>query len=157
MDDFMNCRSSRQHGAVQRALWLGILVTVSSASALAQGPVADPTRPPAEALLLPSPGETVTATGPRLQSVLVSARPGGRRVAVIDGQTVRLGGKFDGAVLVKVSDQAVVLRRGNELQTLRLYPAPLPGMSPPASAAGARAPVAATTGTRPPPHSSNAQ
>ncbi|HEV7817020.1 MAG TPA: MSHA biogenesis protein MshK, partial [Janthinobacterium sp.] len=62
--------------------------------------LADPTRPPPEALLATGVAAPAPAAPqlPVLQSVLTSNRPGGRRVAVIDGQTVRLGGKVNGAV-----------------------------------------------------------
>ncbi|MBC7456520.1 MAG: MSHA biogenesis protein MshK [Massilia sp.] len=91
--------------------------------------LSDPTRPPAQ--LAPAPlsgGASAPAplgsTRPTLQSVLIARGPGGRRVAVIDGQTVRVGEKFKGAVLTGVSDNQAVLRRGSERQVLRLYPAP---------------------------------
>jgi hypothetical protein len=51
--------------------------------------------------------------------VLISPQ---RRLAVIDGRTVPLGGKVDDATLVQVSETHVTLRRGAELKTLELYP-----------------------------------
>lgn len=96
--------------------------------------LSDPTRPPAQLTPVPlsagaSASELIGSTRPTLQSVLIARAPGGRRVAVIDGQTVRLGEKFKGAVLAGVSDNQAVLRRGSERQVLRLYPslAPSPG------------------------------
>lgn len=83
----------------------------------------DPTRPPA-ALWAPAASEAAprAPARPQLQSVLVSN--GGRRVAVIDGQVVRQGGKVGAAVVVEIRDTAVVLRRGKSLETLKLYPSP---------------------------------
>ena len=86
----------------------------------------DPMRPPAAAMAptgAPS-AAVVVPNEPQLQSVLISRRPGGRQVAVIDGQTVRLGEKFKDAVLVKMSETEVVLRRGSVQHTLKLYPGP---------------------------------
>jgi len=88
----------------------------------------DPTRPP--------PGmdrmapELAAGDGlPRLQSVLIARHAGGRHVAVIDGETVRLGETYKGARLARVSADEVVLVRGAERQVLRMD-APLPGMTP---------------------------
>ena len=92
------------------------------------GPLADPTRPPAW-LAGPVPGSGATAATaapakPVLQSVLMARQPGGRQVAVIDGETVRLGGAFRGAVLVRMTDTEVELQRGASRQILRLFAVP---------------------------------
>ena len=81
----------------------------------------DPTRPPDAAPVLGS-AVSAGAARPQLQSVLVSNRPGGRRLAVIDGRSVRVGDKVGGAVVVGIGEASVVLRRGKILETLRLYP-----------------------------------
>ena len=81
----------------------------------------DPTRPPA-ALWAPASTVPVVAARPQLQSVLISTRPGGRRLAVIDGQMVRVGSKVGDAVVTEIHDTAVVLRRGKSLETFKLYP-----------------------------------
>lgn len=77
----------------------------------------DPTMPPAAILQPAEPGEQA---GPVLQSVLIA---GERRMAVIDGTTVSLGGRFRDARVVKVNESEVVLQRASGAQTLRLYPA----------------------------------
>ncbi|WP_020652167.1 hypothetical protein [Massilia niastensis] len=87
-------------------------------SAFAQT-LADPTRPPAAL----DPGRAAGAAGdgqPRLQSVLIAARAGGRHVAVIDGETVRLGETFRGARVARMTQTEVELVRGRERQVLRL-------------------------------------
>ncbi|PHV51299.1 MSHA biogenesis protein MshK [Janthinobacterium sp. BJB301] len=81
----------------------------------------DPTRPPA-ALWAPANAAPVVAARPQLQSVLISTQPGGRRLAVIDGQTVKVGGKVGDAMVTEIHDTAVVLRRGKSLETFKLYP-----------------------------------
>lgn len=79
----------------------------------------DPTRPPA---LAADPEGATVATGPQLQSVLIARRPGGRHVAVIDGEPLRLGEEFRGARVVRISPGEVELARGKERQVLRLAP-----------------------------------
>ncbi|QOY96638.1 hypothetical protein IM543_11585 [Massilia sp. UMI-21] len=100
-----------------------MLTTPFARPAFAQA-LPDPTRPPA------SLGAPLDATGsagdglPRLQSVLIAPRAGGRQVAVIDGETVRLGDMFKGARVARMRPSEVVLVRGRERQVLRLEPAP---------------------------------
>ncbi|HVS25958.1 MAG TPA: MSHA biogenesis protein MshK [Burkholderiales bacterium] len=76
----------------------------------------DPTRPPPGALTL---GAAVASSGPVLQSVLISP---GRKTAIISGETVRLGGKYGAATVIRISESEVVLNHGGNLQTLRLFP-----------------------------------
>jgi MSHA biogenesis protein MshK len=106
--------------AMSRTL-LSLLLAAMAGAAFAQSLV-DPTQPPPESRQF-APGMSdapTVSTGPQLQSVLIGTR--GREVAVIDGQTVRLGEKFNGAVLVKVSKNQVVLQNGRDKQVLTLFP-----------------------------------
>jgi MSHA biogenesis protein MshK len=83
----------------------------------------DPTRPPAAAMPAPAAGGAGSAAAealPQLQSVMLGAA-GGRRIAVIDGQSVRVGESFRGARVVRIADSEVELRRGRERQVLHLY------------------------------------
>jgi MSHA biogenesis protein MshK len=86
-------------------------------AAHAQGALIDPTRPPT---VMPADavGDAAQPTG-RLQSILIS---GTRKLAVIDGVTVPLGGKIDGATLVAIDETGVKLKRGEAIETLKLYP-----------------------------------
>ena len=109
---------------------LAVLFALAAAVVLpatAQG-LPDPTRPPPSLYASRGPaggaGPVATPGGPQLQSVLISRQPGGRHVAVIDGQTVVLGGKYKGAVLTRMSEGEVVLVLGTSRQRLKLYPAP---------------------------------
>lgn len=98
-------------------------------AALAQsGGLSDPTRPPARLYSPPAGDETAVATRePQLQSVLIARHAGGRHVAVIDGQTVRLGEQFHGARVAQMTQNEVVLVRGKERRVLRLFaPSPSP-------------------------------
>jgi len=82
----------------------------------------DPTQPPPESRLLPQSEVPAMPAGPQLQSVLIGSH--GRQVAVIDGQTIRKGEKFNGAVLVEVRKNQVVLQNGRNKQVLTLFPEP---------------------------------
>ncbi|WP_229429070.1 hypothetical protein [Massilia sp. ST3] len=100
-----------------------LILTTLAGIALAHLPagaqaLTDPTRPPAalEGARADGPGDGL----PRLQSVLISPRAGGRHVAVIDGETVRLGDSFRGARVVRMTQTEVELARGAERQVLRL-------------------------------------
>lgn len=90
-----------------------------SCASLAQA-LTDPTRPPTEPLPADAGGVPVDTSKPQLQSILISPN---RRLAIIDGQTVALGGHFGDARLVSISETAVVLKRGDKTETLRLVPA----------------------------------
>ncbi len=110
-------------GAMRHAWLAGALSALMLAALPAQAQtLADPTQPPPESRLL-APGSAdapVAGAGPRLQSILIGTR--GREVAVIDGQTLRKGDKINGAVLVKIGKNQVVLQHGREKQVLTLFP-----------------------------------
>lgn len=80
----------------------------------------DPTKPPSVATTEPALSATATSAAPsRVQSILISP---GRKLAVIDGQTVALGGRIGGATLVAVGQGEVTLKRGEKLEVLKLNP-----------------------------------
>lgn len=107
-------------------LFLTALACLALAQPAGAQALLDPTRPPAGMDRIAP--DAVAAEGPRLQSVLIARHAGGRHVAVIDGETVRLGETFKGARVARVSADEVVLVRGAERQVLRMD-APLPGMT----------------------------
>jgi len=82
----------------------------------------DPTRPPA-GIIAPAAGagagqgETEHQSG--LHSIIISET---RRAAIIDGQTVELGGEHGGARLIEVNEGDVVLQRAQSRQVLTLFP-----------------------------------
>jgi MSHA biogenesis protein MshK len=94
------------------------------APGFAQAQLRDPTEPPAVLRqAAEAPGKDVAApveSAPQLQSVLISQK---RRVAVIDGATVRVGQRHRGALVASIAPTQVVLQRGSARQVLRLYPA----------------------------------
>lgn len=113
--------------SARRRLAVALLACAGAVDAAAQALV-DPTRPVNAAPASAAGAGDIAArpVRPRLQSVLVSNKPGGRTVAVINGQTVRPGSTIDGASVVSITETAVVLRRGKSLETLSLYPKAAP-------------------------------
>ena len=103
-----------------KAMLAAAVLCVANAQAQA---LEDPTKPPAMLMPGASASAVATASGPQLQSVLIARHDGGRHVAVIDGQTVRLGESYKGAQLVHMTETEVVLQRGSERQVLKLFPA----------------------------------
>lgn len=102
---------------------IALLAMPVLALAQSHAPLSDPTRPPAE-FLSPQAAGSVPAlpARPQLQSVLVGKGYEGREVAVIDGEIVKRGEKFRGAVLEHVGPEEAVLRRGEQKEVLHLYP-----------------------------------
>ena len=92
------------------------LLVLAVSPAWAQA-LADPTRPPSASAAAGAPQAALP--GPQLQSVLLSP---GRKLAVISGEMVALGGKYGDATLVRLTESEAVLKAGGELQVLKLYP-----------------------------------
>nr|WP_315258352.1 MSHA biogenesis protein MshK [uncultured Duganella sp.] len=106
---------------MKRALSHGLLLLLMLSGVASAQTLTDPTQPPPESRLLPAgEAEAQVSRGPVLQSVLIGSN--GRQVAVIDGQTVRKGEKFNGATLIQVSKNQVVLQNGKNKQILTLFP-----------------------------------
>ena len=94
------------------------LLACSVGAALAQAaPLADPTRPPD--LATETAGVAVVRSGPQLQSILISPS---RRIAIISGQAVALGGRYGDATVASITEGAVLLRYSGREETLRLIP-----------------------------------
>jgi MSHA biogenesis protein MshK len=90
------------------------------AAGIAQAAVAetenlpDPTKPPAAFL-----HGDAAPTGPVLQSILIAPT---HRLAVISGKTVYLGDSVEGAKVISIAENEVILQNGKSRQVLRLYP-----------------------------------
>jgi MSHA biogenesis protein MshK len=95
-------------------------IVLSSLSAAAQGGgMPDPTRP---ANATEAPGASGTTAAPTgLQAVIL--RPKGKSVAVINGQTVAVGGMVGDARLVSLTAREAVLSGPNGKEVLKLAPA----------------------------------
>ncbi|TAN76313.1 MAG: hypothetical protein EPN14_08060 [Gallionella sp.] len=76
----------------------------------------DPTRLPA---IIGAPAAAAQAEMPGLQSIIISKA---RRAAIIDGETVELGGRHGDAKLVGVNEGSVVLQGAQGRQVLALFP-----------------------------------
>jgi len=115
--------SAVKHTALYAALAC-LLAGPGQAEPMAQS-LADPTKPPAVmGVQGGEAGESAEPAAPQLQSILVSREPGGRRVAVINGEMVRVGMKVGDAVVERVGETEVVLRRGKSRETLKLFAKP---------------------------------
>ena len=110
--------ASAPASALARALPLALALAL--APGLARAQLADPTRPPPEAQVVAGAQAAPVRSGPQLQSVLNGNH--GRQVAVIDGQALRVGDKINGATLVQIGKDQVVLQHGRVRQVLKLYP-----------------------------------
>lgn len=100
-----------------------LLLAASLPLAASAQQLSDPTRPPARFDSSREAGGAADGE-PQLQSVLLVPGQGGRRVAVIDGQTVRPGEYYQGARVVRISQGEVELVRGRERQVLKLNKEP---------------------------------
>jgi MSHA biogenesis protein MshK len=91
--------------------WLLLLSTIPAISSAQT--LVDPTKPPDE--LSTRPG----AAANDLESIIISPT---RRAAIINGQTVELGGKSGDIRLIEVSESGVVLQGSKGRQVLSLFP-----------------------------------
>lgn len=97
---------------------LSILGIMGAQSSQAQS-LKDPTKPPNLTVQGAVQGDQLLEQGPQLQSIFISDK---KRVAMINGESVRINGRVGDQVLVKIEENFVVLKRGRELTTLKLYP-----------------------------------
>jgi MSHA biogenesis protein MshK len=93
-----------------------VLAAAMLATPIAAADLADPTAPPAPPA---ADGGAVASPGLSLTAI---KRSGNKRVAVIGGQEVAVGGRYQDARVVRISESEVVLRRGREITVLKLYP-----------------------------------
>ena len=106
-------------GHVRKVIGLSVVIAVACAfaqsAARAQG-LQDPMRPPGA----PAPGAAgAPAAGGGLQAVITSP---GRKLAVIDGAVVPLGGATRDGTLAGISDSVAVLNKNGERNVLLMHP-----------------------------------
>ena len=110
-------------GGMKNARIFGVALASSACLAAAGAhaqTLTDPMRPPGAGAMTQQGAQDEAPAGRRLQSVLLS---GGRKLAIIDGATVRLGGMVGEARVVNISETEVTLKTGDETEVLKLYPA----------------------------------
>ena len=107
-----------------RAGAAALLVACAAWSARAADELGDPTQPTPLAVKLPAVAAAAAPAGPRwhLWSTLVSE---GRRVAVINGRTLKRGDRIDDATLVEIFNDRVTLDYDGRRMTVHLLPATL--------------------------------
>lgn len=86
------------------------LLAIPCARAALPDPTALPAAPAAAGNA--SPGISLTAI----------KRRGKQKLAVIGGQELAVGGRYQDARVVRITESEVVLRRGGEITVLKLYP-----------------------------------
>lgn len=96
------------------------LLCLSAVQSVA-APLEDPTRPPS--FVGSASGDDATqnvAPVWRVNSILISKQ---RRMAVVNGKTVKQGDQVDNARVIRISPTAVTLRTSEETLTVKLLPA----------------------------------
>jgi len=103
---------------------LAFLSTLLVLANPALGQVPDPTRPPA-ALIEPEKGGVAAAAAAAVEGGVqtVILRPGGKSVAVINGQYVAVGDMLGDKRVLKISESEVVLQGGGGREVVKLIPA----------------------------------
>jgi len=97
---------------------LGLMMGALSAVSAVAGDFIDPTRSPTD---IAQGMDGAVDAAPVLQSVMMSS---GRKMAVISGQTVKIGEKVGEAKLLRLNDHEAVLRNPDgTTQTLQMHPA----------------------------------
>ncbi len=102
--------------AAYLTLGLALVISLGAARSLAQG-LSDPTRPAwgvfggADIIEFPA--------NPSPAQVVIISKD--RRQATINGRTVSLGGRYGDATLVRISDEEIVLRKGDATEVIKLY------------------------------------
>lgn len=96
---------------------LAAVIGALLAGSVHAAPFADPTQPPATG------DGQAEGLGPRdglrVESILIAPD---RRLAVIDGQQVTIGGRVRGAAVVRITETEVVVRGADGEQRLKLFP-----------------------------------
>lgn len=92
------------------------LVLIGLSGAVQAESLPDPTRPPGG---MDAAVPTVAPSGLALQVIRTLD---GKRMAIISGQAVKVGGKVGDAVVMRIDEDRVVLRGAEGVQTLKLFP-----------------------------------
>ncbi len=96
-------------------LLMSLLLPILGGAVLAES-LPDPTRPPGG---VDETTSVVVPSGPALQVIRTLD---GKRLAIISGQTVKVGGKVGDAIVTRIDEDRVLLRGPEGVQTLKLFP-----------------------------------
>lgn len=96
-----------------------VLIAVIVLSPIMAHAFSDPTQPADFVRARSSRAAPNDPPAPVLQSTLVSPE---RRLAVISGKRLRIGDRFNGAVITEISQYQVRMKKGGRVTTLRLLP-----------------------------------
>jgi MSHA biogenesis protein MshK len=107
--------SRRVH--IHRQIAIGAAVFLAVATARATEPLADPTQPPAAALLAAEPPAKNEDGGLDLRAIF---HAGDRRIAVINGRRVRENDRIGGARVLAIEVDRVRIQRGDEIVEIGL-------------------------------------
>ena len=89
-------------------LALGLVLPLGAAA------LQDPTAPPAQSAEGAAAGQGIPLTAIK--------QVGQRRIAIIGGQEIAVGGRYEGARVVRITESEVVLRRDGETTVHKFYP-----------------------------------
>jgi len=109
--------------SLDKLLVVGVLICAVS-PALALEPLPDPTKPAVELPYESEAGKAGEATVPApkkegLQSIIISPQ---HRAAVINGETIELGGKIGDATLVEINEKSVTLEGAQGKRVMEIFP-----------------------------------
>lgn len=107
-----NCTKQIMAREIVLALLLGLLATPAMAAVFSSG-LADPTRPPGS-----GGGEYVAPTS-GVTAIRIS---GSQRLAVIDGQTLKVGDRYRDGHITAIHPYEVIVERAGRTTSLRLVP-----------------------------------
>jgi MSHA biogenesis protein MshK len=101
-----------------RHVFIAVVAFTAAGTVRAQAPgLPDPTKPPAGLLATGLANAALPSSA--LQSIILSK---GRKIAVINGQSVPLGGKYGDATLVAITASEVTLKSDKGMEVMKLYP-----------------------------------
>lgn len=96
----------------------GFCMMVMAVSSAYAEDLIDPTRPPVS-ITVPVAAGSAAPKAAGLQSIIISKN---RRAAIIDGETVELGGRYGDVKLLEINESSVVLSGAQGRQVLTLFP-----------------------------------
>lgn len=110
---------ARNHPRTRASLSFVVALCLLPCHAANAEALRDPTRPPNMQSIASDTEIEVARSGPQLQAVIISEN---RRSAIISNRRFNMGDSIGGAQLITINESEVVLRTGDRLKTLKLFP-----------------------------------